>query len=460
MHYGSLLAKARQAHVRIAIIGLGDYGRSLAFQARRAPGLEVVAVCDRDPQRARAALIAAGLPADRAAICDGLPAATAALQRGDVVVTDDGDLVARLPLDVVVEATGHPEAAARHADLALREGRHVVMVSKEADSVVGPLFAARARAAGLVYTPVDGDQPSLLIQLALWARTCGLTILSAAKSSEYDFVFDPATDIVTCLNRSASAPGFGALWAFGDRDPAGVVAARAEALQALPQRTVADLTEMGIVANALGLGVDRADFHAPIARTAEIPDLLVPGGLLSAPGSVDVVNLLRRPDEFSLAGGVFVTVACEDRHTWEVLREKGHLVSRDGTAATIVNPVHLLGVQSATTILLAALERRTSGTDTTAPLVDLVARARVPLKAGTLLEAQGHHHEIPGTDGELRPARAVTGSAPVPFYMLSGHRLRADVAAGDLVTLDKVEAPAESMLWRLRAEMDASLPAR
>ncbi|MFV0333719.1 MAG: flagellar biosynthesis protein FlgA [Tropicimonas sp.] len=456
MHYGSLLAQAADAHIRVAIIGFGDYGRSLFFQALRAPGLDVVAVCDRDPDRVRAGLISAGMRADRIVPCNTPSQAGAAIAHGNVVVADDGEMVSRLPLDVVVEATGHPESAALHADLALREGRHVVMVSKEADSVLGPLFSARARAANLVYTPVDGDQPSLLIQLVLWARTCGLTVLSAAKSSEYDFVFDPGAETVRCLERVVQAPGFADLWHLGTGPRREVIDARARALKAIPQRTVADLTEMGIVANALGLGVDRPDFHAPVARTQEIPDLLVPGGLLAAPGCVDVVNLLRRPDEFSLAGGVFVTVACEDRHTWEVLREKGHLVSHDGSAATILNPVHLLGIQSATTILLAALEGRSSGAETLTPHVDLVARARAPLAAGTRLEAAGHHHEIPGLDGELQPARAVTASAPVPFYMLSGHRLRVDVAPGALVTRDMIEAPSDSLLWRLRTEMDAA----
>ena len=33
--------------------------------------------------------------------------------------------------------------------------------------------ARKAKAAGLVYTPVDGDQPSLLMQLVVWARVLG-----------------------------------------------------------------------------------------------------------------------------------------------------------------------------------------------------------------------------------------------------------------------------------------------
>ena len=52
-----------------------------------------------------------------------------------------------------------------------------------------------AAARGKIVTPVDGDQPSLLIALVSWAEVLGFDIVSAGKSSEYDFVYDrgPAT---------------------------------------------------------------------------------------------------------------------------------------------------------------------------------------------------------------------------------------------------------------------------
>jgi predicted homoserine dehydrogenase-like protein len=46
---------------------------------------------------------------------------------------------------VLVEATGHAPAGIRHALAAIRHGRHVVMVTVEADVVVGLLLAKRVR---------------------------------------------------------------------------------------------------------------------------------------------------------------------------------------------------------------------------------------------------------------------------------------------------------------------------
>ena len=427
MYLETLQRSTQERTVRALLTGAGEYGFSFLAQSRRTPGLVVSAVYARRVERGVAAFRHAGLPDEAIQVCETLAEAGAALTAGKVVVSSDALMLIQLPIDVVVEATGAPEAAAVHADAALRHGKHVAMVSKEADSVVGPLFHRRAKAAGLVYTPVDGDQPSLLMQLTVWARLLGLEVLSAGKASEYDFVYDPAGRRVTSLDRSVDVPGFDALWDLADRDARTVVQARAEALAAIPQHTVPDLLEMGLVANAMGLAPDVPAFHAPIVRTPEIAGVLVPadmGGILGGTGAVDVVNSLRRPDEASLAGGVFVVVRCEDSRTWEVLRAKGHVVSRSGGSAMIYRPSHLLGVESATTVLAAVLHGRSSGPDDVRPRFDVVGRTTKSLPAGTRLTAAGHHHEIEGVEGLLLPARKAEGANPVPPRL---HR----VARGD-----------------------------
>lgn len=457
MYWETLLHSAQEKAVRAALIGAGDYGLSFVFQSRRTRGLEVCAIHDRSVERGLAAFRHAGLPAEAIAICETLGTAQTALQAGQVIVTSDPLLPMRLPIDLVVEATGDPEAAARHAEAALQHGKHVAMVSKEADIVVGPLLHRRAKGAGLVYTPVDGDQPSLLMQLIVWARVLGLEVLCAGKASEYDFVYDPAAKRVTSLGRTAEAPDLDALWDLGGRETRTIVEARAKALEALPQHTVPDLVEMGLVANACGLAVDVPALHAPILRTPEIADVLVPttlGGILGTGGVVDVVNVLRRPDEASFAGGVFVVVRCEDQRTWEILRDKGHVVSRTGEAALIYRPAHLLGVESATTVLAAALRGRSSGPEDVQPRFDVVGVTTKALPAGTRLAATGHHHKIDGVEGLLIPARRAAMANPIPFYLMANNRLNRAVPAATILTAEMVEPPTESRLWALRRELE------
>jgi len=463
MYLEMLQHAAREKGVRTLLTGAGEYGFSFVAQSRRTPGLTVSAIYARKVERGIAAFRHAGLPEDAVKICETLAEAKAALGAGKAVVSSDALMLMELPIDLVVEATGAPEAAAVHAETALRNGKHVAMVSKEADSVIGPLLHRRAKAAGLVYTPVDGDQPSLLMQLVVWARVIGLEVLCAGKSSEYDFVYDPAAKRVTSLDRSIEARDLDALWEFGPRDVRSVVEARALALAAIPQHTVPDLVEMGIVANACGLSVDTPAFHAPILRTSEIADVLVPtsmGGILGRGGVVDVVNLLRRPDEASFAGGVFVVVRCEDKQTWEVLRAKGHVVSRSGEAAMIYRPSHLLGVESATTVLSAVLHGRSSGPEDVQPRFDVVGRTTKPLATGTQLAATGHHHEIDGVEGLLVPARKAMGGNPIPFYMMANNTLVRDVPAGSIITADMVAPPKDSRLWALRRELEEAFALR
>ncbi len=457
MYLETLHRSARERTVRSLVIGAGEYGFSFVAQSRRTPGLEVSAIHARRVERGVAAFRHAGIPDEAIQVCETLAQAEAALGAGRVVVSNDPFMLMRLPLDIVVEATGAPEAAAVHADAALRSGKHVAMVSKEADSVVGPLFHRRAKAAGLVYTPVDGDQPSLLMQLVMWAQVIGLEILCGGKTSEYDFVYDPAAKRVTSLDHTVQVRGFDALWDLGAREARSLIRARAEALAGIPQHTVPDLLEMGLVANATGLAPDIPAFHAPVARTPEIADVLVPsdmGGILQGAGRVDVVNSLRRPDEASFAGGVFVVVRCEDRKSWEVLRAKGHVVSRSGDAAMIYRPSHLLGVESATTVLAAVHHGRSSGPDDIRPRFDVVGCVTKPLPMGTVLAATGHHHEIEGVEGRLVPAHRAAGANPIPFYLMANNRLVRDVPAGTIITAEMVEPPRDSLLWSLRRELD------
>jgi predicted homoserine dehydrogenase-like protein len=299
----------------------------------------------------------------------------------------------------------------------------------------------------------------LLIGLITWAQLLGFDILAAGKASEYDFVYDQATDSMSSNGQMVSLPDFAPQWALGTRPAMDLFQARAQAGAALPQRCVPDLCELLVVANATGFMPDRPDLHAPIARISEVPSFFgatTEGGLLTGGPVLDVFHCLRRPDEASFAGGVFVVVRCEDRVTWDLLAAKGHVVSRDGVRAMVYLPRHLLGLEAATSVLEAAVHGRSSGAQAPSPRLDLVARATQRLSAGTVLAMGGHHHSIEGTVGELHPAQALGSGHPVPFYLAANRPLVRNVEAGALITLDDIEIDAGSALLALRREQDAT----
>jgi predicted homoserine dehydrogenase-like protein len=456
VQFTTLFRPAIERPVTAALLGCGEFGLSLIAQARRLRGLRIVAALDLDTARVAAALAEDGVPHAR---CDGPGAIRAALAAGAIALTERlDDLLAIPELELVVEATGHPEGAARHALAAIAAGKHIAMVSKESECVVGPLLAAKARAAGLAYTLVEGDQPALLVSLMSWAETLGLPIIAAGKSSEYDYVFDPATGRTRWLTEEVASPGLDALMTLG-ADPAATIAARAEALAGLPQRTVPDYCEMALVANATGLMPDEASFHAPLAHTVELPDIYAPreaGGVLGRDGALDVFNCLRRPDEASFAGGVFVVVRLADRKTGELFAGKGIPVSRDRSRALIYNPSHLLGVEAPISVMAAARLGHSIVDATYRQRVDLVARASRDLPAGHVLAIEGTRHAVPGLEPALVPAVSVTAGSPVPYYMAVGLRLRRPVAVGATLMVDDVEERPGSLVWALRREADAA----
>jgi predicted homoserine dehydrogenase-like protein len=400
----------------------------------------------------------AGIAAADISICETQDAARQAWDAGRYIAASRLETVLDLPIDVVVEATGQPEAGARHVRAAVDAGRHVALVSKEVDSVVGPQLARRALERGRLVSPVDGDQPSLLIGLITWAEVIGLEIIAAGKSSEYDFVFDPATQTLTSNGQTVSAPDFATWFDLGARGCAEVAAGRAAAASALPQRAVPDLCELTVVANATGLLPDRPDLHAPIAAIGEVADFFAmqaDGGLLAGTRRLDVFHCLRLPNEVSFAGGVFVVVRCDDEVTWAMLRDKGHVLSRSGRTAMLYLPRHLLGLEAATSVLEMALRGVSSGAQEPRHHADLVAHADADLPAGTVLTMGGHHHSIDNVSARMVPAGPLGPETAVPFYLAAGQRLVRPVAKDTPIRLADVEIDETSELWTLRKQQDA-----
>jgi predicted homoserine dehydrogenase-like protein len=439
------------ADLPVGLVGAGEFGATFVAQATRMEGLQVIAVCDRDTARARAAVLAAGVAPDKVRVCAGLAEARAAVDAGAVAVLASAQDMVQLPLRAVLEATGDPEAAAATALAAIEAGRHVVIATKEAEIVVGAELAHRAAERKVVYSPVDGDQPSLLIGLVGWARMLGLPIVCAGKSSESDFVWDPQDNTVTAWGRAEAAPAYRQAFAASD-----FALAQRHTLS-FARTTVPDLCEMGIVANHTGLMPDCATLHAPIARTIELPSLFRPreqGGLLGGRGRVDMFNCLRRPDELSFAGGVFVVVEAPDQATGKLFAAKGIPTCPDYRHVLLHNPVHLLGAEAAVSVLAAAQLGCSTGGAEVKPRVDLVARAARDLEPGEVL-AIGVRHEISGLGYGLEPARALHEEAPLPYYLAAGGRIRRPVRSGQPLRGGDVDLASQSTLLRLRQAQDA-----
>jgi predicted homoserine dehydrogenase-like protein len=440
MNYELLFNELPERRVRIVLTGAkGGFSRTLLVQCRALPNVAIAALCDLDPEGTLALLAELGYDTEGVRICHSAAAVQDVAAAGQIVLVKDHRLLAQVACDMLVEATGHPEVSVQIALDAIERGVHVGMVSKETDSVAGPCLNRLAQERGVVYTTVDGDQPSNLIGLVTWARVLGFEIVAAGKSSEYDYVYHPASGEVEYSGRRYEAAGMAALWGM-EGDLAALLAQRDAVIAEIPKSATPDYCELNVVSNSTGLLPGRAALSYPMCHISELADIFIPvedGGILERTGVVDVFNCLRRDDEASFGGGVFVVVRCTDDTVWELLAQKGHVVSRNRKYACIYLPYHLMGLESMMSIFSAVLHGRASGSTTQVAHSTMLATAERDFKAGETLAMGGHHHTIVGMTPSLVPTATARGMAP--FYLAANKRLRADVARGQAVSIDMLE---------------------
>src|SRR5437899_2823805 len=100
--------------VRVGLIGAGKFGSMFLAQAACTPGVEVAAIADLAPGRAREA-------------CRGVCWTEERIQA--TRFTDNAIALLTAPdVEVAVEATGDARAGIAHARRAIAHGKHIVMV--------------------------------------------------------------------------------------------------------------------------------------------------------------------------------------------------------------------------------------------------------------------------------------------------------------------------------------------
>ena len=460
MIYEQLFAQVAEPEVvRAGFIGCGAFSTPMITQARIVPRLDVPIVADVDVEAGKAAFTRAGIPEDEIEVCASESAALRGMEQGHKIVVQDAGILMDLPLHVIVTATRVPEAAARYGAQAIDHGKHLVMIDKEAESVIGPILKHRADRAGVVFTTDFGDQPGVLMGLVSWARSLGFEVLCAGNVRGYRY--DPQTGILRKrFDRSVRVPEADR-WAFA-RIPPG----EAERYVAVRQRVAEPFStdeecgdpicHMVIAANGTGLLPDTPVGHRPALWWHDYPEALRPqeeGGILRNRGVMDETYLLQTPDAPSPAASIFVTVANDDDVSRRQMAQ-GLIANRRGSAMLITRPFHLGGAEANLSILCAGLLGVGASADVR-PRVDAVARTARPMHAGEVI---GSSPGTLGWDHSVRaamiPATPLGETNPVPFFMLAGNRLVKDVPPDTVITLNMIEEPEASALWALRREQD------
>ena len=441
--HSMLEARAAEGKLlRVALIGAGKFGSMYLSQARRTPGIHLVAVADLDPARAKAALIGVGWPADRL----GAQSLDEARRSGGTFLTDDTPaVIASDAVEIVIDATGSPAAGIAHVLACCKHGKHIVMVNVEADALAGPLLAKKAREAGIVYSLAYGDQPALICEMVDWARTAGFEVVAAGKGTKYLPAYHASTPDTVWQHYGLCA------------EEAQAGGMNAQMFNSFLDGTKSAI-EMAAVSNACGLTPAEDGLAFPPCGVDDLARLLKPradGGLLTHRGQVEVISCLERdgrPVFRDLRWGVYVTFAAGSDYVRRCFKEYGLVTDASGEYSSMYKPFHLIGLELGVSVASIGLRREPTGA-ATAWRGDVVATAKRALREGELLDGEGGFTVF----GKLMPAAASVAGGYLPLGLAHRVQLRSSVAAGQPLRWSDVDVDARSQAVMFRREMEASL---
>jgi predicted homoserine dehydrogenase-like protein len=436
--YAKLLER-KDNPLRLGVIGAGKFAAMYLAQVPRTPGVHLVGVADLNPANAKANLERTGWTASQF----GASSLDAALNERRTHVGEDWRALVQHPaIDIVIEATGNPIAAVDHALEAFRNGKHVVMVTVEADAFCGPMLARKAAAAGVVYSLAYGDQPALICDLVDWARAAGFPVVAAGRGHKW------------LPHYAQSTPE--TVWGYYGLTPE---QARIGGLNPKMFNSFLDgskpAIETSAVCNATGLTPAPGGLAYPAGSVDQIPNLMRPrgeGGVLHHKGQVEVVSSLQpdgTPIEYDIRFGVWVAFEGESEYIRRCFAEYGVQTDDSGRYACLYKRWHLIGLEVGISVASVGLRGEPTGC-ATGFRADAVATAKRALKPGELLDGEGGYTVV----GKLMPAQDSLAQGCLPLGLAHGWKVLKPVAAGQPVRWSDVAVDGNVNAVRLRREME------
>ncbi len=439
---------AENRSVRVGVIGAGKFSSMFLAQVRTTPGIHLAGVADLSAERSKKALATTGWDVSTQVAKD----IDDALKSGRTAVTEDAFALIDSNIDVVVDITGSPSAAIKHCLRAFERKKHVVNVTVEADVLAGPLLAARAQKAGVVYALAYGDQPALVCEMVDWAEACGFRVVSAGKGTKYlpDYVHSTPDTVWNYYGLSA--------------EQAAAAGMNSQMFNSFLDGTKSAI-EMAAISNATGLMAPRDGLAFPPCGAEELPQILIPrtaGGVLEESGLVEVVSSLNRDGSQvarDLRWGVYVVfeAGADDAHaayTRNCFREYGMATDKSGRYCALYRPYHMIGLELGISVASAALRKEATGTPD-AFRSDVAAVAKRTLKPGETLDGEGGYTVW----GKILRAEDSLARRALPIGLAHRVKVTKPVAEGTVVSWDDVAIPDDETV-RFRKEMEKAFAPR
>lgn len=416
-----------QKPIRIGLVGCGEMGTDLLAGVAQMDGIEIAAVATRTPKRVFEAAEIAWQEKGHAIEVENNTAMNAAIQSGKIAATGDLDLMLNNELiDVVVDATGYPEAGAEIGIKALENNKHLVMMNVEADVTIGPYLKHEADKRGLIYSLGAGDEPSACMELIEFVSALGHPIVAAGKGKNNPLKFNATPDEYEeeALRRNMNVR---MLVEFIDGSKT--------------------MVEMAAIANATGLVPDCAGMHGPKASIKELEKVLIPsydGGILAKSGVVDY-SIGQ-----GVSPGVFVVAKINHPRIHERFKD---LKMGNGPYFTFHRPYHLTAMEVPLTCARIMLYGKADMVPLARPVAEVCAVAKKDLMIGDRLDFIGlytYRAFIMGSQ-EAKQKQAI------PCGLLENATVKTAIKQGELITSHNTTIRQEQWIAKLRKRQDALL---
>ena len=410
--------------LNIGLFGAGYAGRGIVAQIMGCmPGLHVSVICNRTVDKARRALLEAGVAADNIVEVSTISQLNRAIEQGQCAITDDVHLAcASSTTPVYIEVTGQVEYGAKVTLAAIEQGKHMVLLNAELDATLGPLLNHEAQKAGTLLTGCDGDQPAAQLNLYRFLQTIGLQPLVCGNiKGLQDHYRTPET-------QQAYAREWG-------QDPQMVT-------------SFADGTkisfEQAIVANATGMQVAQRGMigHEFKGHVDEMTHMYDVDQLRELGGIVDyVVGASPGPGIYILAEAL--------KPVQKQFLNYGKL--GQGPLYSFYTPYHLTVLEAPLSAARAVLCDDVAIAPLAGPVVDVITTAKRDLKKGEIMDGLGGYMSY----GQCENHKTVRAEKLLPMGLAEGCTLLRDIAKDEVLTLDDVKPPQDRLSWELRAKQDA-----
>jgi predicted homoserine dehydrogenase-like protein len=423
VYHGLRRREESQNPIRVAVIGAGSAGRSIALQlATPVPGIRLVGLANRTRAHGERSLREAGITQWSSA--ESAAAAAALIRNGEIVLTEDHTTLTRCDaVDLIIEVTGSIEFAATVVLDSIDHGKAIVLVNADLDSLLGPILNARASCAGVLFTHTDGDEPGVAMSLLRYLQSLGLRTVAAGNiKGMVDYYRTPDTQAEYAKRH--------------DQD-ARKVTSFADATKLSMETTV--------LANATGFRVSQRGMQGPAcSNVREIASLLSEESMLNG-GIVDYC-VGAAPHT-----GAFVVVHEDDKRKQAQLE---YYKLGEGPFYVFYTPFHLPHVQISSTIGRAILHKDPTIAPLGGPSCEVIAIAKRSLKSGERLDGIGGYL----TYGLIENSTTARSIDALPTGLSEGCVLKRDVGKDEAICFNDIEMPADRISDRLWREQNLRWP--